>query len=92
MAAHRVEEMRIGVPYDAIWDGNWKLGFENGVENYHTPFLHPGTAESWAPAATSYTESAGDAGSWLINPILLDELDGTIGIAGLIKRAAAALP
>ena len=52
--------MRTTASYDEIWNGNWKLSTENGLEQIHTQQLHPGTAESWSPAASSRVEPNGE--------------------------------
>ena len=93
LAAHRLEEMRTTAAYDEIWNGNWKLSTENGLEQLHTQQLHPGTAESWSPASTSRVEPNGEVGSWLLNDLNIDALIAENPEFGaLLQRGAAQLP
>lgn len=41
LAPYDMETWRIAVAYDDVWDGNWKLGIETGLEGYHIEGLHP---------------------------------------------------
>ena len=50
LAHYKDAELVTGFSYDAIWEGNWKLATENGMEFYHHIGLHADTLEEAVPA------------------------------------------
>jgi len=43
MKPYKLETWKLAVAYDDIWEGNWKLGIETGLEGYHIEGLHSAT-------------------------------------------------
>lgn len=43
MAPYELENWKLAVAYDDVWEGNWKLGIETGLEGYHIEGLHAAT-------------------------------------------------
>jgi choline monooxygenase len=63
MLAHfRNADHVTGFSYDKIWEGNWKLATENGMEFYHHMGLHAGTLEDAMPARGAWVEPAPESG------------------------------
>lgn len=50
LANYKTHELVTGLAYDTIWEGNWKLATENGMEFYHHMGLHGTTLEADIPA------------------------------------------
>lgn len=59
---YNIAELVTGFSYDAIWEGNWKLATENGMEFYHHMGLHADTLEAAAPAIGASMEPAPTSG------------------------------
>ncbi len=55
---YRIDELVTGIAYDAIWEGNWKLATENGMEYYHHMGLHAATLEAEQPARLARMDPA----------------------------------
>ena len=51
-----------GFSYDKIWEGNWKLATENGMEFYHHMGLHAATLEDALPAKGASVDPAPASG------------------------------
>ena len=51
-----------GFSYDKIWEGNWKLATENGMEFYHHMGLHAATVEDALPAKGATVDPAPASG------------------------------
>ena len=51
-----------GFSYDTIWEGNWKLATENGMEFYHHMGLHAKTLEAAMPAKGASVDPAPASG------------------------------
>ena len=51
-----------GFSYDTIWEGNWKLATENGMEFYHHMGLHAATLEEALPAKGATVDPAPASG------------------------------
>jgi phenylpropionate dioxygenase-like ring-hydroxylating dioxygenase large terminal subunit len=62
LESYRSAELVTGLAYDAIWEGNWKLATENGMEYYHHMGLHGRTLEAMLPAAGARMEAAPASG------------------------------
>ena len=60
--SYRSADLVTGLAYDAIWEGNWKLATENGMEYYHHMGLHGRTLEAMLPAAGAHMEPAPASG------------------------------
>ena len=89
---HRLGEMQTIATYEEVWDGNWKLAFENGIEGYHVPMIHP-TIDQWVPFASIDGEVNGDVGSWLTHAIDLERAVAADPEFGkLMTRGSADLP
>ena len=58
IAAFQLADWPVGAHYDQVWQGNWKLAAENGMESYHHMGLHADNVEPWMPAAGTYFEQA----------------------------------
>jgi len=86
LATLRLGEMCIAASIDQVWDGNWKLGFENGTETYHVPVLHPGNLGAFLDFGS--VEGGGGVGSWVFQGILMDALaDHDPEMLDVIQRA-----
>ena len=93
LAPYRLDQMRIVAEIDEVWDGNWKLGFENGTETYHVSVLHANTVASWNPTSAGSSESGGEVGNWLLTDLDLDQIpEDSASFVGLIRRGGASLP
>lgn len=55
-------ELVTGFNYDAVWEGNWKLATENGMEFYHHLGLHAATLEEAVPAKGASVDPAPPSG------------------------------
>jgi len=60
--SYRSAELVTGLAYDTIWEGNWKLATENGMEYYHHLGLHGRTLEAMLPARGAHMEPAPASG------------------------------
>ena len=58
LANYRTDELLTGFSYDAVWEGNWKLATENGMEFYHHMGLHAATLEETVPAKGASVDPA----------------------------------
>ena len=58
--------------YDEVWNGNWKLSCENGMDSYHHMGLHETTAEPCMPGLGTYFAEAHDHWNYHRTPILPD--------------------
>ena len=58
LAHYSTAELVTGFSYDAIWEGNWKLATENGMEFYHHMGLHAATLEEALPAKGASVDPA----------------------------------
>jgi len=95
LASLRLGEMRMVATIDEVWDGNWKLGVENGSENYHVPRLHAPTFGSWIDLGVTESElyDGREVGSWLFSDMQMDHVsEEAPEFAELIGRAAAGMP
>ncbi len=53
-----IEKWKTIAWYDEVWEGNWKLTCENGLDSYHHMGLHWKTAEPFMPAlGTRFAEA-----------------------------------
>ncbi|MBT4905715.1 MAG: aromatic ring-hydroxylating dioxygenase subunit alpha [Rhodospirillaceae bacterium] len=59
---YRTDELITGFAYDTIWEGNWKLATENGMEFYHHMGLHAATLEADLPARQARMDEAPASG------------------------------
>ena len=57
-----LDEWDVSAIDDSLWQGNWKLGFENAIESYHHLGLHLDTLNASMPALG--TEFVCDDGVW----------------------------
>ena len=62
LESYRSAELVTGLAFDTIWEGNWKLATENGMEYYHHMGLHGRTLEAMLPAAGAHMEPAPASG------------------------------
>ena len=62
LESYRSADLVTGLAYDAVWEGNWKLATENGMEYYHHMGLHGRTLEAMLPAAGARMEPAPASG------------------------------
>jgi len=62
VANYRTDELVTGFAYDTIWEGNWKLATENGMEFYHHMGLHAATLEDDIPARMATMDPAPHGG------------------------------
>ena len=62
LAHYRTGELVTGFRYDTIWEGNWKLATENGMEFYHHMGLHAATLEEALPAKGASVDPAPASG------------------------------
>lgn len=60
MAPYEMEGWRLAVAYDDIWEGNWKLGIETGLEGYHIEGLHSDTFAGMMTSRGCHFQAAGD--------------------------------
>ena len=59
---YRNADLVTGFRYDTVWEGNWKLAAENGMEFYHHMGLHRDTLEAAIPAKGATVEPAPASG------------------------------
>ncbi|MGY8994828.1 MAG: aromatic ring-hydroxylating oxygenase subunit alpha [Alphaproteobacteria bacterium] len=59
---YKTDELVTGFAYDKIWEGNWKLATENGMEFYHHMGLHAATLEADVPARLATMDPAPASG------------------------------
>ncbi len=71
-SAYGLNEWRTAAWYDEIWNGNWKLSCENGMDSYHHMGLHAETAEPMMPALGTYFVGAHEHWVHHRTPILAD--------------------
>ncbi len=81
LANYKTGELVTGFSYDTIWEGNWKLATENGMEFYHHMGLHGTTLEADLPARTATMDPAPPSGRFTHTrcryaPQSLDRADG----------------
>lgn len=62
LANYKTDELITGFAYDTIWEGNWKLATENGMEFYHHMGLHAATLEADIPARLATMDPAPASG------------------------------
>ncbi len=62
LANYRTDELLTGFAYDTVWEGNWKLATENGMEFYHHMGLHAATLEESVPAQGATVDPAPESG------------------------------
>jgi len=62
LANYKTDELVTGFAYDTVWEGNWKLATENGMEFYHHMGLHAVTLEADMPARLGRMDSAPASG------------------------------
>ena len=55
---YQTHELVTGFNYDTVWEGNWKLATENGMEFYHHMGLHADTLEDAVPAKGATVDPA----------------------------------
>ena len=60
MAPYKMDTWRIAAPFDDVWQGNWKLGIETGLEGYHIEGLHPTTFAGMMTSKGCKFQAAGD--------------------------------
>jgi len=81
---YRTDELVSVLSYDKVWEGNWKLATENGMEYYHHMALHGTTLEEAIPAKGAYMEPAPASGRFAHTrcPFSSDgqDADGQLGI------------
>ena len=78
---YRVDELVTGFSYDTVWEGNWKLATENGMEFYHHMGLHGTTLEADIPARMATMDPAPPSGRFTHTrcgyaPASLDRAEG----------------
>ena len=59
---YQTEELITGFSYNTVWEGNWKLATENGMEFYHHLGLHERTLEADIPARGASVDPAPASG------------------------------
>jgi choline monooxygenase len=62
LAHYSNSELVTGFSYDTVWEGNWKLATENGMEFYHHMGLHAATLEEALPAKGASVDPAPASG------------------------------
>ena len=62
LSNYKTHELVTGFSYDTIWEGNWKLATENGMEFYHHMGLHAVTLEADMPARLGRMDPAPASG------------------------------
>ena len=62
LAHYATDDLVTGFSYDTIWEGNWKLATENGMEFYHHMGLHAATLEEALPAKGASVDPAPASG------------------------------
>ncbi len=62
LANYKADELVTGFAYDKVWEGNWKLATENGMEFYHHMGLHAVTLEADLPARQAEMDPAPASG------------------------------
>ena len=81
LANYKTDELVTGFSYDTIWEGNWKLATENGMEFYHHMGLHGTTLEADIPARMATMDPAPASGRFTHTrcgyaPASLDRAEG----------------
>ena len=81
LANYRTHELVTGFAYDTVWEGNWKLATENGMEFYHHMGLHGTTLEDDIPARMARMDPAPPSGRFTHTrcgyaPASLDRAEG----------------
>ena len=62
LAHYSNPDLVTGMSYDTVWEGNWKLATENGMEFYHHMGLHAATLEEALPAKGASVDPAPASG------------------------------
>ncbi len=60
MQPYEMEGWKVAVAYDDVWEGNWKLGIETGLEGYHIEGLHSNTFAGMMSSKGCRFQSAGE--------------------------------